>query len=89
MSNVIDLGLKLDAAIDAPRWSMDLQGNFALEEEFGSGMVAKLAALGIESRVAKPEQRFFFGSAECVGIARDGVLTAVVDYRREAAAAAL
>ena len=89
LSNRIDLGLELDAAIEAPRWSMDLKGNFTLEEALGSDMVRALAARGIETRIAAPEQRFFFGSAECVEIGRDGTLTAAADFRREAGAGAI
>lgn len=88
-TGIIDHGLSLDAAIAAPRWSMDLKGNFALEEEIGADMVERLAALGIEARFAQPEQRFFFGSAECVMCGPDGLLTAAADFRREADAAAL
>ncbi len=89
LTNMIDLGLELDAAIEAPRWSMDLKGNFTLEQQFGQDMVRRLAAVGIEAGVAAPEQRFFFGSAECVARGDDGTLTAVADFRREAAAAAI
>jgi len=89
LSNRIDLGMSLDAAIDAPRWSMDLKGNFTLEDAFGVTMVEALASRGIDARVATPDQRFFFGSAECVEIGRDGSLTAAADYRREAAAGAI
>jgi gamma-glutamyltranspeptidase/glutathione hydrolase len=89
VTNVIDYGMTLDAAIAAPRWSMDLKGNFALEEEAGADVAGRLAALGIEARMAAPEQRFFFGSAECVMRNADGSFTAAADFRREADAAAI
>jgi gamma-glutamyltranspeptidase/glutathione hydrolase len=89
LSNRVDLGMPLDQAIDAPRWSMDLKGNFTLEDAFGPATIEALAARGIEARIAAPAQRFFFGSAECVEVARDGTLTAAADYRREAAAGAI
>jgi len=89
LTNRIDLKLELDAAIAAPRWSMDLKGNFTVEEAYGQGMVRELAARGIEARVAAPDQRFFFGSAECVEVGGDGTLTAAADFRREAAAGAI
>jgi len=68
---------------------MDLKGNFTVEEAYGQGMVRELAARGIEARVAAPDQRFFFGSAECVEVGGDGTLTAAADFRREAAAGAI
>jgi gamma-glutamyltranspeptidase/glutathione hydrolase len=88
LTNMVDHKLDLASAIAAPRWSMDLQGNFALEPEIEADMPKRLAALGVEARPATEEQRYFFGSAECIAFdPKDGLL-AVADFRREAAAAA-
>ena len=37
LTNMVDYKLDLEAAIAQPRWSMDLQGNFALEPEIDGG----------------------------------------------------
>jgi hypothetical protein len=50
---------------------------------------ARLAVAGVPARAAAREQRYFFGSAECIAIDACGELTAVADFRREAAAMAL
>lgn len=88
VSAVLDLGIDLDEAIAAPRWSMDLNGDFALEPEMPPDMPELLGKRGIEARFATDQQRFFFGSAECIEVREDGVLFAVADDRREASAAA-
>lgn len=89
LTNVLDLGLDLASSIAALRWSMDLKGNFTLEHEMDACLPEKLAAVGIEARVAARDQRYFFGSAECISIEPSGDLLAVADFRREAEAAAL
>jgi gamma-glutamyltranspeptidase len=89
LTNMLDLGLDLPDAIAASRWSMDLQGNFTLEHDMDPDMPARLAVSGVPARIARREQRYFFGSAECIAIDACGELTAVADFRREAAAMAL
>jgi len=88
LTNLVDQKLDLETAIALPRWSMDLKGNFALEPEIEADMPARLAALGVEARPATEDQRYFFGSAECVTLDPQRGLLAVADFRREAAAAA-
>ena len=88
LTNMVDQKLDLASAIAEPRWSMDLKGNFALEPEIEPDMPRRLAALGVEARPATEDQRYFFGSAECITLdPKDGLL-AVADFRREAAASA-
>lgn len=86
LSNVVDHGMELGAAVSAPRWSMDLKGSLLLESEIGTGVAEELATLGLPAKIA-PEQRSFFGSAECIH-ATAVSLTAVADLRRNAHAAA-
>jgi gamma-glutamyltranspeptidase/glutathione hydrolase len=88
LTNMVDLGLDLPEAIAASRWSMDLQGNFTLEHDMDPDLPARLAVVGVPARVASRQQRYFFGSAECIAIDGSGRLTAAADFRREAAAAA-
>ncbi|HEX7006807.1 MAG TPA: gamma-glutamyltransferase [Alphaproteobacteria bacterium] len=88
LTGVIDLQLDLEAAIAAPRWSMDLEGNFALEPEIDADMPRRLAALGVAARPATEDQRYYFGSAECIAQDPRTGLRAVADFRREAAAGA-
>jgi len=89
LTNMLDLGLDLPSAIAASRWSMDLQGNFTLEHDMDPDLPARLAVAGVPARLAARNQRYFFGSAECIAIDPSGALTAVADFRREAAAVAL
>jgi gamma-glutamyltranspeptidase/glutathione hydrolase len=88
LTGLLDLGVDLETAIAAPRWSMDLDGSFALEPEIDADMPRRLAALGVAARPATEEQRYYFGSAECIVLEPGTGLRAVADFRREAAAAA-
>jgi gamma-glutamyltranspeptidase len=89
LTNMLDFGLDLASSIAELRWSMDLRGNFTLEHEMDASLPDKLAAVGISARVAARDQRYFFGSAECISIEPSGDLLAVADHRREAFAGAI
>ena len=84
LSNMVDYGLSLPEAIARPRWSLDLDGNLLLEAGIPTEVVAALQQAQLDVLVAKPEHRFFFGSAECISVDPDGLMTAVADYRRNA-----
>jgi len=85
LSNLLDYGMDLTAAVAEPRWSMDLEGQLLLEPEIGADVADALAARGLNTRIAA-EQRTFFGSAECIEYVQDG-LSAVADHRRNAGVA--
>lgn len=86
LSNLLNHGMDLSAAIAAPRWSMNLKGELLLEPEAGAELALGLAALGVPAALA-PDQRSFFGSAECIAIGGYG-LAAAADFRRNAEALA-
>ncbi len=85
LSNLVDRGMELTAAIEAPRWSVSLDGEFLLEEGYPEAVAAELARRG--HRVAHGSGSSYFGSAKVVEIRGDGVLLGGADTRREAYAA--
>ena len=82
LSNLADRGMELTDAIDAPRWSIDMQGETLLDEAFDDGVADRLADAGFPVRRAAGAS--YFGSAKTVEVAADGVLMGAADTRREA-----
>lgn len=87
LSNIIDHGMTLQEAIEAPRFHVrDASDNFEFESRFGADVLAGLAALGYPS-AAKGEYDLFFGGAQ--GVLVDpvtGELVGGADPRRDGAA---
>jgi gamma-glutamyltranspeptidase/glutathione hydrolase len=86
LSLCVDHGLDLAAAVEAPRWSMDLGATAILESAFSEAVVARLRALGHEVERAGPGAPFF-GSVEAIEALPTGALAGVADPRRDAGAA--
>ncbi len=84
LTNLVDRGMELTAAIDAPRWSVDLDGGLLLEAGFDADVGARLAALGFD--VASAAGALFFGSMKAIEVLPNGVLCGAADTRREASA---
>ncbi len=82
LNNLVDRGMELTAAIEAPRWSINMQGEALLDEAFDDGVAAHLAAAGFPVRRAAGAA--YFGSAKVIEVAPDGVLMGAADTRREA-----
>ncbi|PSP79358.1 gamma-glutamyltransferase [Halobacteriales archaeon QS_1_68_20] len=79
ISNVVDYGLPLQAALDRPRWRYYEDGTLALEPHFDGGVAAKLLRKGHDVRTKTASR---FGGAQ---IARwsDGVLSAATEPRKD------
>ena len=82
LSNLVDREAELTAAIDAPRWSTDLDGRTLLDEAFPDRVADRLAAWGLPT--ARAAGAAYFGSAKVVERRPDGVLLGAADTRREA-----
>ena len=95
IANLIDAGMGLQAAIDAPRW---LSGaprrpgadrRLHLEPALGPEAARRLRDRGHDVTLTGPDDAELFGSVTAVGLAADGSPFAAADGRREAAAAIL
>jgi len=83
LSNVLDYGMGLQAALDAPRWRYFADGTLAVEERLADGVLGKLVRRGHDVRVLPPRQ---FGGGQ-VTRSRDGVLAGATDPRKDGSAA--
>jgi gamma-glutamyltranspeptidase len=86
---LIDGGMNVAAAVEAPRWCNREAGtgNFLVEPEFPDSVVASLAAMG--HAVKKRQDPFFYGSAKAIERFASGNLAGAADQRREAFALGL
>ncbi len=82
LNNLVDRGMELTAAIEAPRWSINLQGETLLDEAFDDSVADRLADAGFP--VKRAAGAAYFGSAKTIEVAKDGVLMGAADARREA-----
>jgi len=79
VSNIVDYGMPLQAALDAPRWRYRADGTLALEARLADDVAPKLVRRGHDVRVDVPLR---FGGAQ---IARDdgGTLSAATEPRKD------
>jgi gamma-glutamyltranspeptidase/glutathione hydrolase len=82
LSNMVDRGMELAAAVEEPRWSLNLAGEILLDEAIADETAGKLAGMGLETKRAKGAA--YFGSAKMMEILPNGVMCGVSDVRREA-----
>ncbi len=82
LSNMVDRGMELSAAIEAPRWSIDSAGGGLLDEAFPDDVAEALEARG--HAVGRAAGASYFGSAKCIEVLPNGVLSGAADVRREA-----
>ena len=82
LSNMIDRGMELSAAIEEPRWTINLQGETLLDDGFSDATADKLDALGFPTIRAAGAN--YFGSAKMMEILPNGVMCGAADGRREA-----
>jgi gamma-glutamyltranspeptidase/glutathione hydrolase len=86
LTGMVDRGLEVSAAIEAPRWSLNLAGELLLDEQFSQETERRLEAeYGLKTKRASGAA--FFGSAKVIEIAPNGVMLGAADHRREAYAA--
>ena len=84
VSNVLDHGMNIQKALDAPRLRLMYDGKIALEHGICDRVALDLATRG--QRLAKP-QGVFFGSGQAVEIdLASGVLIGGADHRRDGCA---
>ena len=85
LTNMVDRGMELSAAIEAPRWTIDTKGDAYIDDAFPESVSKALEARG--PKVARASGASYFGSAKCVEVMANGVLAGAADFRREAYAA--
>jgi gamma-glutamyltranspeptidase/glutathione hydrolase len=78
LSNIVDYGMPLQAALDAPRWRYRADGSVALEERMADGIAPKLARKGHDVAILPP---LLFGGAEACR--DDGVLSGATEPRKD------
>jgi gamma-glutamyltranspeptidase/glutathione hydrolase len=86
LTSLLDRGVELSAAIEAPRWSLNLAGDLLLDEQFSQETERRLEAeYGFKTKRASGAA--FFGSAKVIEVLPNGVMMGAADHRREAYAA--
>lgn len=79
LSNIVDYGMDLQPALDAPRWRYREDGALAIESRFPARVQSKLARRNHEPRVEIPAM---FGGAQITRF-RDGVLSGASEPRTD------
>jgi gamma-glutamyltranspeptidase/glutathione hydrolase len=83
LGRLIDDGVDVAAAVEAPRWCNTAGGgDFLLERELPEAFIPALAAMGHKARRA--EDAFYYGSAKAIEILPTGNFAGAGDHRREA-----
>jgi gamma-glutamyltranspeptidase/glutathione hydrolase len=82
ITQLVDRGRDVAAAVEAPRWCNAGEGRFLIEAEFPEPVIAELAAMGhAVTRAADP---YYYGSAKAIELLPSGMLAGAGDHRREA-----
>jgi len=81
---LIDGGMDVAAAVDAPRWCNTKTGEFLLEASFPESIIATLADMGHSASQA--DDPYYYGSAKAIELLPSGMLAGAGDRHREAAA---
>jgi len=82
LSNMVDRGMELSAALEAPRWSIDGEGNPLIDDEYPQTTIDILDKRGFKLKRASGAS--YFGSSKCIEVLEEGVLVGAADNRREA-----
>jgi gamma-glutamyltranspeptidase/glutathione hydrolase len=82
LSSLLDSGLDVQAAVEAPRWCNTKTGDFLIEREFPESVALELTRLG--HKVKRLDDGYFYGSAKAVERLPSGNLAGGADFRREA-----
>ena len=85
LSYLLDSGLDVQAAVEAPRWCNAKTGDFLIEREFPEDIVHALTAFG--HRCERRDDGYFYGSAKAIEHLPSGNLAGGADFRREGFAA--
>jgi gamma-glutamyltranspeptidase/glutathione hydrolase len=84
LNYLIDDGLDVQAAVEAPRWCNTSSGAFLLGSEFPEGTAEALAQLG--HKATQRDDGYYYGSAKVIEFLASGNFAGGADYRREALA---
>ncbi len=82
LTELLDRGCDVAAAVEAPRWCNRKGGDFLIEPSFPEAMPEALARYGHKTR--RGGDPYFFGSAKCIEWLPSGNLAGAGDHRREA-----
>jgi gamma-glutamyltranspeptidase/glutathione hydrolase len=82
LCSLLDSGLDVQAAVEAPRWCNTKTGDFLIEREFPESVAVDLTRLG--HKVKRLDDGYFYGSAKAVERLPSGNLAGGADFRREA-----
>jgi len=82
LTNMVDRGMELTAAIEAPRWAITQEGDALLDDEVPDAVMAELKRRG--HKVSRSSGASYFGSAKCIEVLPNGVMCGAADIRREA-----
>ncbi len=85
LTNMVDRGMEISAAIEAPRWTIDGQANLLIDDEFPDAIGDELKDRGYD--VGRASGASYFGSSKCIEVMEGGVMAGAADHRREAYAA--
>ena len=85
LTNMVDRGMEISAAIEAPRWTIDGKANALIDDEFPRAVGDALNERGFN--VGRASGASYFGSSKCIEVLDNGVLCGAADHRREAYAA--
>jgi gamma-glutamyltranspeptidase/glutathione hydrolase len=85
LTQLVDMGRDVAAAVEAPRWCNASGGEFLIEGDFPESVLPQLAALG--HAVRRAPDPYFYGSAKAIELMPQGTLAGAGDHRREAYAA--
>jgi gamma-glutamyltranspeptidase/glutathione hydrolase len=86
IGRLVDEGVDVAAAVEAPRWCNTAGGEFLLEPELPEAFIPVLGEMGHKAKRA--QDAFFFGSAKAIEILPSGNFAGAGDHRREAFALA-
>lgn len=86
LANLLDYGMPLQRALDAPRWRYTEGGQLALEERLAGEVGAALSRKGHEVSVLPPRQ---FGGGQIARRSDDGTLSAATEPRKDGIATGL
>ena len=82
LSHLVDCGMDVQQAVEAPRWCNTRRGDFLLERSFPEDFAAKLSQRGHPAE--RRDDGYFYGSAKVVEALPTGALAGGADFRREA-----
>ncbi len=82
LNYLIDDGLDVQAAVEAPRWCNTNSGEFLLGREFPETIVEALAQFG--HKATRRDDGYYYGSAKVIELLPSGNFAGGADFRREA-----